>query len=213
MPFDLPTFLRLRPVLYHLTATTNIARIRESRRLVSAAALLESANQRRLISERRPNHLRIAVESAPIHIRDQHPLFAGNIALEGGWSFARLVEELNQRVFFWPCKSTPPHLPSDYGQRHFARYAAEDCKVLVIDTAALFAANAPAAPEFCAFNSGSPRCSPISGKSPRGPDTFLPAERFPRNPGEVVEVTFRQHVQLPPAAYRIAEPSEFYATS
>lgn len=52
-------------------------------------------------------------------------------------------------------------------------------------------------PEFCKYNSGSPRCN-NGNRSPRGADTFLPERAFAGAPSDVVEVTFRDSVELPP---------------
>jgi hypothetical protein len=51
-------------------------------------------------------------------------------------------------------------------------------------------------PPFTKYNSGSPRYS--GGRpSPRGPDTFLPAEQCTFPSSKVVEVTFAESVMLP----------------
>ena len=130
-------------------------------------------------------------------LRDQAPLREGNAALDGGWTFADLVEDLNGRVFFWPGTERRP-IPD--GQRHFERYADESIAVLMVDTTALFAANGGAT--FCRYNSGSPRWS--GGRpSPRGPGTFVAAADAPFTAGQVVEVTFRNTVVLPNGAVRV----------
>ena len=51
-------------------------------------------------------------------------------------------------------------------------------------------------PYFSRFNSGAPRT--VNGrKSPRGPETFLAADRWLGSPSTVVEVTFVGTVSLP----------------
>jgi hypothetical protein len=103
-----------------------------------------------------------------------------------------LLCQLNERVFFWP---GGPDI-SDYGQRHFERYRAEKPVILRVPTSDLFEANPESVPEFCRFNSGSPRCTKGLG-SPRGPSTFIQGTTADFSPGNVVEVTFLESVLLP----------------
>ena len=77
------------------------------------------------------------------------------------------------------------------------RYEADAPVVLKIPTADLFSGNSDSVPLFCAFNSGAPRMQngvPVR----RGPDLFVPATKFTRTRGRVVEVAFRSSVALPP---------------
>lgn len=124
------------------------------------------------------------------------PLLEGNVALKEGWQFGDLVEALNRLVFFWPGNTLGPN---DYGRRHFEHYRHEHPVIIRTPTKDLFAWNATITPLFCAFNSGSPRWS-AGVPGPRGPDTFLPAERFSRRLSEVVELMFLDHVRLPERA-------------
>lgn len=214
MPLDLARFATARPYLYHLTAATNLAHIERTKRLESASVLLERAGRRELVRERRRDHVSVALpggagpEPTLVHIRDQAPLHAGNVRLEGGWNFADLVTELNRRVYFWPGKVDGP---SPYGCRHFQRYAAEDCVVLVVRTDAVLSAAA----EFSCCNSGSPRCNPsVPGyKAPRGPRTFLNAASFEGSPGNVIEVVFPGGVDLPWNAVHVARPDRWVAAT
>ncbi len=109
-------------------------------------------------------------------------------------------------MFFWPGTHTGPNA---YGRRHFARYAADDCVVLCIPTAALVTANPPPGPrlEVCRHNFGSPRCT-TGRKSPRGPRTIVGLEDFDGTAGEVVEVTFLGRVNLPVDDMRVARVGE-----
>lgn len=203
---DVGSFCRVRPRLYHLTAAENVERILAGGGLAAAAGLYAEAGCAERARVRRPESERVRVNGDVVHIRDQAPLFAGNVTLQDAWAFEDLVEHLNGHVFFWPGRD---QRPIDYGQRHFARYQNEACKVLVVNTAALVEANAGNPPLFCRHNSGSPRCHPKAGKSPRGPDTFLAADRFGHSPGRVVEVVFRDRVSLPREGLEVREPADF----
>lgn len=196
MAFVLSEFPALRPYLYHLTARENVPRVRASGRLEPAADLLRRAGRGHLAGTRRSAHRPLPLAEGAATLRGQAPLHAGNIAFEGGWTLRDLVVSLNGRVFFWPGTADRP---SAYGRRHYERYRAEGPAVLRVPTAALLAANPEVEPEFCAFNSGSPRCTG-GAPSPRGPGTFAPAAAFARRAAEVVEVTFPAAVRLPAEA-------------
>ncbi len=116
------------------------------------------------------------------------------MSLKGGWQLVNLIDVLNSLVFFWPGKFDKP---IDYGVRHYNRYAEENPKIIRMKSADLFSANL--APLFCAFNSGSPRCTGGKG-SPRGTDTFVTAAAFPKTASGVVELTFKGSVHLPASA-------------
>ena len=192
MPFDLDDFVRLRPMLFHLTARENLPLIQARMRLHSAAALMELAGDTSFLRRRRPEAHRLRRDGATVAVlRDQAPLYEGNVALEGGWAFDDLVQSLNERVFFWPGTEKGP---SDYGRRHFARYRDEGPVVLCIPTAELFEHSD--APTFCKYKSGAPRWSG-GVASQRGPDTFVASGKAPFRASNVVEVTFSKGVALP----------------
>lgn len=193
MPFSLASFAQRRPYLYHLTAASNLPGIQAERRLHSASALTERANRSDLVGVRRSDHVPLHHEGVPATLRDQSPLHLANIRLDEGWSFDRFVAHLNAHVFFWLGSETGP---IDYGERHFARYASEGPVVLRIPFTGLVAANPDAEPLFSKYNSGSPRWSG-GVPAPRGESTFVPASAAPFRASEVVEVTFRQSVQVP----------------
>jgi hypothetical protein len=196
VPFDLDTYAALRPQLYHLTARSNLPRIRAGRQLESAASLATRANQAALIEARRAAHVPILVDGEQVVLRDQSPLHARNMRLDDGWTFERFIAHLNQRVFFWPGSVTGPN---DYGWRHFGRYESEQPVLVRVPFPELVRANTQVAPLFAKCNSGSPRWS--GGAAPaRGPRTFVPAADAPFTAGDVVEVTFQGHVQLPAGA-------------
>jgi len=137
----------------------------------------------------------VTFEGRKILLRDQDYLHRGNMALPRGFSFADLVEAINRRIFFWAGTSAGP-VPS--GLRHFQRYHEERPVILRLPFESLVGSNRSIHPLFCPYNSGSPRCTNGS-KSPRGPDTFLPADAFNRAPCQVVEVTFNTQILLPPS--------------
>lgn len=163
-------FTKLRPYLYHLTATMNIGRILRLRRLDCAATLLEAGKRNGLLRERRMQGFIVCVDDQKVHIRDQKPLHPKNMKLTDGRTFERWLEHLNSFVFFWPGNAQGPIRP---GVAHFNRYADERPapRLIRIPTQDLLAANTNSPPRFSRYNSGAPRQS--KGKPiPRGPDTF-----------------------------------------
>ncbi len=199
MPFNLDELIATYPLVYHLTARANLARISQTRQLESAAALMRSAGRLDLLQVRRAESATIEVGGSTVILRDQAPLHAGHILFEDGWDLARLLESLNGRVFFWPGREGGP---ITYGQRHFQRYAEEGPVILRIRLRDLVEANPGRTPLFCRYNSGSPRTTG-GRKSPRGPRTFLPCGQFPDDHRRVVEVTFEELVGLPAEATEV----------
>jgi hypothetical protein len=159
----------------------------------SRPILLERAGRSDLLRVRRRQHERMTFGTTAILIRDQAPLYSGNLALTSGFSFGDLVESMNRRVFFWPGTATGP---VSYGVRHFERYREERPVLLRIDYESLLRANSAADPLYCKYNSGAPRCS-FGMKSPRGPRTYSSANSFDGTPSKVVEVTFVCELKLP----------------
>ncbi len=192
MPFDIESFARLRPRLYHLTARTNAQRILRDKVIHPASDLFLQSHRRDLLAQRRKSSINVEVGNEQVHVRDQAPLHEGNTALQDGWSFSDLVSYLNQHVFFWPGDQDGP---ITYGRNHFARYASEDAVVLVFDSMELLTVNGFDAAAFSKCNSGSPRYNKGRPGS-RGRDTFLPAASYAGTPGTVAEVVFRRNVSL-----------------
>ena len=190
---DLNRYASTRPFLYHLTHNANLPHLREMHRLIPAATLLRLAGRLDLLRTPRRGPVSILVEGRTIMLRDQIPLYKGNIKLPRGFRFEDFVESLNQRLFFWPGGATKP-IP--YGVRHFEHYKKENPAILRIELRTLLELNPTVAPRFCRYNSGSPRCS-HGKKSPRSPRTFLTQSDFAGTAGNVVEVTFESEMQLP----------------
>lgn len=166
--------------------------------LLPASALANEPGQH---GQKRSIARTVVAAGRPVSLRDQATLHAGNVALQGGWTFERLVEELNARVFFWPGRDAP----IDYGRRHFERYRSEGPALLRLDFLDICVANPRVGPDVCRYNSGSPRFS--NGRpSPRGPDTFQPLALSDLTPSQVVEVTFRRTITLPPSVEVAAHP-------
>ena len=187
----LDRLVQIRPYLYHLTARMNVPAIREKGVLESAERLLEAGRRMDLVRERRAQSVVVTIDERSVHIRDQTPLYEKNCEFGEGWCFTDLIAELNHHVFFWPGTDRGA---SEYGRRHFARYAGDDVVVLRAPTADVFRLNPE--PRLCRYNSGSPRWS--GGKpSPRGRDLFVAAGKFGGTASEVVEVVFGDGVQLP----------------
>jgi len=201
MSLNLVKFRRTRPYLYHLTANGNLPMIRSERVLLSAARLLSGSPE--LLLQKRTGCLVIQRDGAVVRIRDQAPLHKGNIRFEDGWNFERFLCCLNERVFFWPGDGNGP---ISYGMRHYRRYKEENPVILRVPFNELVAENSVCPPQFCRYNSGSPRCSGGIG-SLRGPRTFLHAEDAGFSPGSVVEVAFLNQVALPSSVQQSPSPN------
>jgi hypothetical protein len=195
MSFTLDALARLRPFLYHLTSFDNLARIRRTGELESATRLVVRAGEHELLDTRRRGHVSLVVEGETVVLRDQAPLHAGNMRLEDGWTFARVVRHINNRVFFWPGAESGP---ISYGLRHFKRYEQESPVIVRVPFLALLQANVGVTPELCRYNSGSPRWS-RGVAAPRGEKTFVKPDVAPFRAAQVVEVTFPNVVRLPRA--------------
>lgn len=190
---DIVQLVKSRPFLYHLTAPSNLPAIRAHGALRPAAEWLRQAGRPNQVRTRRMGSVTVHVDGHAISLRDQDVLHQGNIDFLDGWSFDRLLESLNSRVFFWPGTREGP---IDYGLRHLERYRGESPAMLRTSFAHLLLANSALPPLLCRYNSGSPRCSG-GFKSPRGPDTFVGVESFRGSSSSVVEVTFLGETVLP----------------
>ncbi|WP_296454316.1 hypothetical protein [Rubinisphaera sp.] len=193
MAFSDNHFIRTRPYLYHLTDRNNLDHLRVTSLLMSAAALMRQAKETTYLRSKRQSSIQVTINKRLVSIRDQQPLYAGNVAFQDGYLFEDLIEMLNERVFFWPGR---PDGPIDYGQRHFERYMNDHPVILRIKTADLFQCNNSVSPLYCRYNSGSPRCSKGHG-SPRGPSTFVKAVDADFTASATVEITFVDQVTLP----------------
>lgn len=191
--FAIEQFVKTRPFVYHLTAKENVSRIQRLRRLDSARRLFEAARRPQEVRARRPHKVTVAIRGDSVIIRDQAPLHAGNASLPDEWGFEDFIALLNEHVFFWPGGADGP---ISYGQRHFARYASEKPAIIRCLTASLLQRNSKLVPLFCAYNSGSPRCS-YGAKSPRGPDTFVSCADASFSAGRAVEIVFKGGIALP----------------
>lgn len=193
MALSLPALVRRRPYLFHLTARENVVRIARDRVLQPAVNLMAIAQRLDLLETRRSGHLTLELDGDVVRLRDQAPLYANNMRLDGGWTFGQFIRHLNSRVFFWPGWSSGP---IDYGRRHFDRYAEEHPAILRVPFQALLDVNIDAVPELCRYNSGSPRWS-RGLASPRGAATFVNPDTAEFGVSQVVEVTFPISVRLP----------------
>jgi len=202
----LDQFTRLRPFVYHLTAADNVQLILGAGCLYSAARVLRVANRTGDVRQVRREKARVQHEGASISLRDQQPLHEKNCALSDLWSFEDLVEHLNDHVYFWPGNES---IPISSGLNHFKRYRSENAVVLKVQTTSLLRSNPAAVPLFSRFNSGAPRWS--GGKpSPRGPNLFIPVESFNGPAADVVELVFRDEINLPANA-TILQPAQWRA--
>lgn len=190
-------FLKLRPFAYHTTAEGNLERIRRTRAIESTRRLFERAGQGSdpALRDRRARPRELIVDGERVHIRDQWPLHAGNIAFDPGWDLPRFVDYLNGFAFFWP---GDPRGPIPSGRNHFQRYAdaGEALVVLRVATRALFAHNPGCRLLFSRVNSGSPRMNK-GERQPRGEGTFRTADAFAHPPGQVKEIVLEGVAALP----------------
>src|SRR4051794_8807941 len=98
---------RLRPFMYHLTAGDNVSRLKRLGVIECASDLATKAG-RGPLRQRRHGPLSIDLDGEAVIIRDQDPLFEGNIQFEGGWVFTDLLDCLNSYVFFWAGRESGP---------------------------------------------------------------------------------------------------------
>ena len=195
MAIRLSELAKLRPFTFHVTFPSNLSAIARLGEIRSASALLAGSADAVALSRPRRRDFEVIVEGFRVEVRDQLPLKPGHIRFEGGFSFTDVLAELNSRVFFWPGTEQGP---IDYGQSHFQRYSS-DGKALVLRCALkdLLAANEEKLLHVCRFNSGAPRHNPRSGRSPRGPETFVPLAKAPFSVGAVKELSFLDSALLP----------------
>jgi hypothetical protein len=194
---DITKFIKLRPILYHLTDKRNIKNLQHNggmlystTELVSMSTLSKEEKVE-IIRERRPIHKEITCNGQLVHIRDQRPISIKNLqkCIPMGWSIGDYIQLLNEKVFFWPTLNRL--------NRHYNRYAHEKPVIIKVDTAILFNLNPQ--PEFCHLNSGATRSSSYydGGPPPRGGATFLGASAYPFTQASVAEVTFPKLCSLP----------------
>ncbi len=193
MPLKHSQLIKTRPYLFHLTHRDNIPGIRRVRVLYSAGQIMQLANDTSYMRTKRSISIQLQAQNFTYNIRDQQPLYKGKLKLRGGWSFEDLIESLNERVFFWPGTF---YGPIPHGRRNFARYIAEKPMILRVVTEEILSLNKSAHPEYCRYNSGSPRCVNGMG-SPKGPKTFVSPKDVDYSTSKVIEVTFRTSVLLP----------------
>src|SRR5690242_16476995 len=101
MGIDLQAIIRLRPYLFHLTDSRNVGRILRTRILEPASQIMSLAGREDLAAVKRATHVKVSVGPDDIFLRDQAPLYAGNMKLPAAWEFDAFVRSLNRRVFFW----------------------------------------------------------------------------------------------------------------
>src|SRR6185503_5907064 len=193
MGIDIQEIVRLRPYLFHLTDTRNVERILRTRVLEPASHIMALAGREDLAAVKRAMHVKVSVGGDDVFLRDQAPLYAGNMKLPPGWAFDTFIQSLNKRVFFWPGSNVGP---IDYGVRHFNRYQAETPSILRVRLASLLDANQGIELEVCRYNSGSPRWS-RGIPAPRGPLTFVDPARADFSTSQIVEITVPGPVNLP----------------
>jgi hypothetical protein len=187
--FTIDNFLKFRPYLYHLTFRQNADRILSTHLLESASRLSSASIKKPSMREKRRDIVPIHIKGEEVLLRDQSPLYEKNMKLDDGWTFEDYLEHLNQHVFFW---SGTEEGPNDYGRRYFEKLGYGSV-LLRVETRSLFEQNPE--PLFCRYNSGSPRY--CAGKaSPRGAMTFIPAQDAGFTAGEVVEVVYKNKINL-----------------
>ena len=193
MAIDIKDIIRLRPFLFHLTDSRNVERILRTQILEPASQIMSLAGRDDLAAVKRAAHVKVCVAGDDIFLRDQAPLYAGNMKLPSAWKFDTFVRSLNTRVFFWPGLASGP---IDYGVRHFNRYQAETPTILRIRLESLLDVNRGIGLEVCRYNSGSPRWS-RGVPAPRGPSTFVDPAKADFSAAQIVEITVAAPVKLP----------------
>lgn len=188
MPMELDRFCQRWPFLYHATDRRNLGSIATLRELLSAHRLAP----RMTFARPRREAVQVTGAGGAVYLCDQAGLRKGHIEFQAGWTFEDLLRALSQRVFFWVGREVGPR---EHGVRHFDRYRASHIVMRVPTSDLLRSAHF----ELCQFNSGSPRTSE-GRKSPRGPSTFLPSDRFDLPASHAVEVTLIGSVHLPASA-------------
>jgi hypothetical protein len=188
---DVGRFAQLRPFLYHATARENLPLIREANALDPAVELMRRAGRSDLLRWLRPQRVALSIDGRTVVLSDQAPLAAQRIALYRGWTFADLVQYLNEHVFFWPGTADGP------AKTGIMAHNGDDASnvLLRIPTALLLAANPQATLLFCAVNVRASR-GQEGRRVPRGPHLFSAADVFPRREIQVVEAAFRSRVAL-----------------
>jgi hypothetical protein len=189
MPLDLQRYAQLRPMLYHITASSNLDCIRLQRMLNSAANLDPDCSS----SWRRCDKV-IRCDDYNVTLRRQAVVMK-NVILAGGWSENDYRVALNSRVFFWPGNQIRPLLK---GRKMLSGHPHQI--MLRIGFQEICQKNEGNAPQFCRSNSGAPRQNPVGGRRPRGPDIFLGAEEWSDTRSDVVEVSFAGSVHIPDSA-------------
>ena len=203
MAFSLEQLLELRPYLYHLTAASNVPRILARGSLESAEDLLVAGGRPELVSDRRVAAVDLSIAGERVHVRDQKPLFEGNMHLDEGWTFDGFVAHLNRYVFFWPGDEKGP---IDSGLRHWGRYEEERPRMLRLNSSILLAPQNRGRVRVCRFNSGSPRWT-RGRPSPRGSRTFVRPDDADFTPGSTVEIVVEGPVELGAEVWTGASPS------
>jgi hypothetical protein len=195
MPFTLGELVVLRPFAYHVCGSVNFASIKASRSLRSARSLLSGTEYEQHLRGRRSKAVRVAIDGRDVEIRDHRPLAPGSLSLPEHYTIDDFVDELNARVFLWAGTATRP---VDSGRNHIARYASEgNVFILRVPLAALLRDNATQELQVTFCNSGAARHHD-GLPARRGPDTFVSPSLAARRRAEVVELTFRGDVTLPP---------------
>jgi hypothetical protein len=180
MAFELGTYAKLRPTLWHLTHRDNLGLIRTTRTLLPASELFPGPVQ----GPRRIRH----VGKDGVILRDQDLLNEKSVDLEGA-TFADFIRDLNRRVFFW---SGTARGPVRAGRKALSRYATTDI-VLRVSFEDIVKDHAP---QFTNCNSGATRMQK-GHRVRRGPTTFAVGADCLFSPGDVIEVTFLGQVRLP----------------
>lgn len=193
---EIDQFIKTRPRLFHLTAASNLDRIRRTGGLSPASELYRLAGKEERLQIRRKVAEILPINDEQVHIRDNGPLHPGNMTLIDGSTEGEYIAYLNDHVFFWPGMRDGRAVQA--GRNHFVRYADDECVVIEIQTRALFDANAHLTPLFCRYNSGAPRCITKTRKgAPRSRNMFVKAADFAGPPSDVKELTFAGFVALP----------------
>ena len=190
---DIDKFIEHFPFLYHLTSKQNAENIIENKMLYSTNSLIDmsqKSSDSAIKTHKRFTHTFIDVNGKIISLRDQRPISEVALpkCLTDGWSTGDFLHHLNDRVFMWP---TLERLG-----RHFKRYEIEKPVIFRFSTKDILKANPHV--KFCRLNSGATRPnSYLGGIAPeRGPNTFLPANKYTFPIRLIAEVTFEKKCKI-----------------
>ena len=174
--------------LYHFLPQENLAFVKKTCTLFSAAEMLDACEWSHLKKKKRKRCLTLP---NGVILRDQQKLEEENIEFSLGFEMKDLVALLNEHVFFWPCFPRPRHNDS---KRSFADKYKNDALICCNLTDIQINPSNPVL--YCPFNSGAPK-RVNKKKVLHSPCMYQPLDIRRVSTEAIVEVVFCGSVQLP----------------